>query len=448
MDLVAMGISGALLLILLIGLTLWCLKRYEVGVFLMAMSPWVTTIFSPAFHEGEGELEVGLGSYIRISLLVWLGLVGLVRFFSFRRKAATKVPAHLMLMGVYLAIGMMSTLYSIDPRFTIIRSVGAVAVFGFLLGLNSWLESDGTVDRVADTLFLLVCVGTVASVASLFLAPDRAWLLGGNRFQGLTGHPNVMGGFCMLSYPVILWRFGKAGISQRVLLLTLGIVVLYLHWLTASRGSMLAAVVGTCVWLLVLRKWVGLVAFVTAMAICGALVVQLNPSRLDREENEDVTGLTGRPDFCMGCYQLIMERPLLGYGFGVEGKVWDDPRFNKSVQAGGGLWSGSAKASLHNGYLSVAIGSGITGWVLWCAAWLLPLCWCATGARSHNSALVLTTMSMLLVWNFVETEVTGPGGGTQTVFWLMWVAAGTLRRGGNDAWSRANQSVWAEARAT
>jgi len=54
----------------------------------------------------------------------------------------------------------------------------------------------------------------------------------------------------------------------------------------------------------------------------------------------------------------------------------------------------------------------------------------------------------LLVWNFVETEVTGPGGGTQTVFWLMWVAAGTLRRGGNDAWSRANQSVWAEARAT
>jgi len=187
---------------------------------------------------------------------------------------------------------------------------------------------------------------------------------------------------------------------------------------------------------------------VTAMAICGALVVQLNPSRLDREDNEDVTGLTGRPDFWMGCYQLIMERPLLGYGFGVEGKVWDDPRFNKTVKSGGGLWSGTAKASLHNGYLSVAIGSGLAGWVVWCAALLLPLCRCATGARSDKSALVLTTMAMLLVWNFVETEVTGPGGGTQTVFWLMWVAAGTWRRGGNDAWSRANRSVWAEATAT
>ena len=52
---------------------------------------------------------------------------------------------------------------------------------------------------------------------------------------------------------------------------------------------------------------------------------------------------------------LIAERLLTGYGYSVGGKVFEDPRFYKG---GMQLWSGNARESLHQGYLSICVEVG------------------------------------------------------------------------------------------
>ena len=86
-----------------------------------------------------------------------------------------------------------------------------------------------------------------------------------------------------------------------------------------------------------------------------------------------------------------------------------------------------ANMPLHNGYLAVAMGSGMISFFIWLAAVLIPLCWVGVSGPSDYKALVMCMASMLLLWNFVESAVTGPGA-SGMLFWVAWVVAGKFGR--------------------
>jgi len=416
-----------LLTILLIALSLGLIsvQRFEIAVLLVAFSPWISAIFIPNAPLSVNAHEASVGSYLRISALLLMGGVGIVKYFQSWPTHQGKLPLRIALLGLFLIITLISTVYSIDKKFTFVRSASFVAVFGFLLGLDVWLKEKADLDRVLNIIYYLVNFFVVASLIALFVFPEKVWLWNApNRFQGIWNHPNTMGSFCMISYPIFLWKYARSSVQGKWLISILFIITVGLHILTGSRGSILASLIGISIWFIVRRKNVKLFLYLGISSFVLLLILALNPSRFEREEKpESFTYLTGRTEFWKAALVLIKEKPIFGYGYDVEGKVWQDPRFNNPKLY---LWSGSARTSLHNGYISVAIGVGIFGFLIWCILLFFPYWQFAKLKPSDYKGFVLSVFTMIILLNLIETTITGGQSMASMVFWITWIMGGRI----------------------
>ena len=399
------------------GIVVWCCRRFEVGVFLLVLSPWVSAVFVSNLDTTDVDLDrTTAGSYLRIGLLVMLGIVGAIQFMR-SRHSGRGISLPMKLLGIFLLLSLISASYSANPSTTLIRTTSGMAVFLFLIGLDSWLVNKERLDKTITAILFMIVLMTIINALALVLWPGKAWAFEASRFQGLSGQPNSMGSFCMTAYPVLIWKYMRSLSSQKYLIILTAVVVGTLHLLTGSRGSFVGAVVGLCVWCLVKRDVARLLLILAIAALAAGYVLEFRRGALQREET-DVTALSGRPEFWTASYELLMERPLLGYGYGVEGSVFRDWRFFDEQSQ---MWM--ASMPLHNGYLTVAMGGGVISFLIWFAAVLIPFCWLGASGPSDYKALVMSMASMLLLCNFIESVVTGPSG-SGMLFWWAWVVAG------------------------
>ena len=404
-------------------ITLWSFKRYDVAVFLVGLSPWLSALFIPPYSDDL--LEATLGSYLRIGILLWMGMVGAIQYIRFRLSHRENAPFHFVLFGLFLLFALISTSYSIDPKFSFIRSCSFIALFGFLIGLHCWLKDVQRFEQVLNTIFLLVCFFIIIDAMSVVIFPERAWGWEvNNRFQGLWTHPNTMGSICMISYPILLWKYSRCSPIKKSMIILLMIILGSMHLLTGSRGSLLATFFGTFVWLFVQKKKVKIMLLMGLIGILTLSIIYFRPPSFGREEGAKFTDLTGRKQFWSGSYTLLMERPILGFGYGIEGKIWEDPRFFESKET---LWSGSAKTSLHNGYISIAIGLGITIFFIWCIVLFFPLWQSMSLPSNEYKAFAYAVMIMCMVLNFFESVITDTSSLAAILFWIAWVLAGKLQ---------------------
>jgi O-antigen ligase len=418
MDNSALTLIAANLLVAAVGLALLCRKTYEIAIILVAVSPWISAIFFPSTADiyTDDMSEPVLGSYLRVGLVLLIGAVGLFRFIEAWARERKGLPVEFSLLGGFLLFALSSTSYSIDQQYTFLRSASFLALFGFLLGLYSWIDSEHRLNQTLYALVVMVSLITLASVVALVAMPERAW--DGNRFQGMWTHPNSMGSFCMLAYPLLLWVYPRCTSFRKWIVGFLMVTLICLHLLTGSRGSLEAAILGICIWAVVQRKPVRVILLVGAIGIGAFLVSQVKPTSFEREAGYSAFDLTERPEFWTASLILIGERPILGHGYGVEGAVWADPRFNSPDR----LWSGSPRASLHNGYLSVAVGLGLGGLLLWCTILFMPLWRFSRLPYNDYKGCALAVMVSSMILNCIESNI----GGTAVVFWIVWVIAERL----------------------
>jgi O-antigen ligase len=242
-----------------------------------------------------------------------------------------------------------------------------------------------------------------------------------------------MGAFLMVGYPMLFWKLNSAALKRKQLLVvTLIIVAVLLHVLTGSRATFLAAIAGSAVWL-VARKKTSLLMLTSSvvgiLVFAGFVTLGLDtikPESFHRgKHSSGITDLKGRPELWAGSLYMVNGRPFTGYGFGVEGRIWNDRRFLDPELT---LWSGSAKSSLHNGYLAIAVGLGWTGLVLWLLTVLIPI-WSLRHLKvDHCVAAILATTSTCLLVNLVEGAISGSRSVTSLTFWIMWAIAIQLTR--------------------
>lgn len=422
MDVFTLIILGGIGSIIIATITIWSQKHYEVAIFLVALSTWLSAIFVP--NVPMEVQEAGMSSFLRIGLLTWVGVIGFFQFFKLRSNLSEKLPSHFILLTIFVLFALISTGYSIDPKYTLIRSCSFIALYGFLLGLHYWLQDSQRFEGALNTIFLLICFIVTIDAMSMAFFPDRAWWWEvDSRFQGLWAHPNTMGSVCMISYPVLLWKYSRSTVIKKAIIIILIIALGTMQFLAGSRSSLMATFLGIFIWFFIQKKKVKIIFLLGMVGILTLSIIQLRPSSFQREEGAEFTDLTGREEFWHGSYVLLMERPLYGFGYGVEGKIWEDPRFHESKLT---LWSGSAKTSLHNGYLSIAIGSGIIIFVVWCMILLSPL-WQSISLPSNDyKAFAYTIMVMGLLLNFFETVITDTSSLAAILFWIAWVLAGKL----------------------
>jgi len=416
-NMIVLGGAGAVLLS----------RRPAVAMFVVLLAPCVPAAMTP--NALEGETEPGrLGGYVRVSLVMLGGGAGLVAWLGAGRRRQGRVPGQYILLAVFLAWAMASTLRSAAPFYTLVRAVTFVGLGCFMLGLHVWGADERGLEGILGALFAAVAVWIVANAAMSLLWPAKAWWWNAPaRLQGLSNHPNSMGSFCAMSYPVILWRLSRSRGPARAGLMALIGVVAVMQLLSGSRTSLLCAGVGVGAYFLAAGRPRALAGLAATGALAGIVLLASPPASLRRRVTDDTAvNLTGRPEIWRAGWYLVEERPVEGFGYDAETKVLQDPAYQRTARV---RFSVTARQSMHNGYLSVLAGTGVVGLAIWLAVLALPYVKAWRVDARDRKALAIGIMSMGLVANLVESQITPAASLTAAMFWVAWALAGRLAAG-------------------
>jgi O-antigen ligase len=205
----------------------------------------------------------------------------------------------------------------------------------------------------------------IVAVSWILLPSDLTWFEeeGLPRFGGAFSDPNTLGALCMVTIiaGIVYWNSTN---GWRRLLLGICIAFAILFGAMAdSRTVFLAIIVGIVAYSIWRFHTRGAIVAFSILCALFFFVWSFAPQYLNR----DVTTATGRTEVWAFELQKIKQAPILGYGFGVEGQLFQDPHFPNWET----FWDAGPNTSLHNSYLSVAISCGVPALI----ACLLILVW-------------------------------------------------------------------------
>lgn len=305
--------------------------------------------------------DTGIDLQNGIKLLVWL-VIPLIALFHLRRiRPLLREPAILLGLGFAL-VALSSSFWSPAPLYTGASAFGLLSYLLLACLVTVHLQEEALI-RIL--LFAFVAIAVLA-LASAVLLSERAWLASMHyvappRLQGLSGHPNVLGEqmAVLITLAAIARRQRLINRGVFFLCLVLGMVVLEA---TNSR-TMLAAVLFA--WVVVALRQRGLLALAFAALAGSASVILLawasgyNPVpeallvSFSRSGNtSELTTLTGRTELWQVAFELIRERPLLGWGYN-----GTEALFVSSV--GRAFYGDPVNA--HNMYLQAVVSLGLLG---------------------------------------------------------------------------------------
>ncbi len=399
-------------------LFIYSIQRFEIAILLILLAPLLAAIFIPNNASADADSEVGLSSYVKNGIPLMMAIVSIIKYFQYWYLHRGRIPLYLGLLSIIITFALISTTYSIDPDITFIRSFKFLILFLFLIGFYYWVIKEGQTHTFFNTLYLYAIIFIAINLIIIVVMPGKAWWwVAPDRLQGALSHPNDLGGECALIYPILLWKYAKLKEGEsKIFIISCFIIITVFLLLTGSRTSILLSGASVGLWFLFSGKKVQILIWFLAISLALAVLITFTPANLQRGD-QDLTTLTGRQDFWSGAITLILERPYTGYGFNVEGKIWEDPRFYDPKLT---LWSGSSKTSLHNGYISIAVGLGVVGLVIWVIILFLPIFKIRKKYLNDDFNVALTIMVMLFLSNFVEASI----GANTFIFWLSWVIVG------------------------
>ncbi len=403
-----------------IGIFYICYKRFEFAIFLFLLTPWIFSAFYTNYPEWiNAELQTGINGYLRGGALAMLGIIGLLKFITKWPEHRGKISLPFILLGVFLLLAFVSYFYSLDQRYTFIRASLFTTVFLFLLGLYSWLDSKEKYRLALDAAYYYILFMIVINLIALFVMPHRVWWWKTpSRFLGLWDHPNSMGGFFMLSYPVLFYQLEKSEGTRKTLVVISITFALLMHFLTGSRTTLLASIFGIGLWLFMNRKWTKLIYMTLILSVFVFLIFQFIPSSFQRGEGTGITTLTEREDLWQGAYLMIKQNLIKGYGYGVEAKIFAQ---QKLFDLQGKFFIASAQQPLHNGFLSILAGGGVFVFILWLSIIIVPIFMFRQIKDSTLQSFVYTIFFIVLLTNITENSLTGYMSETDLFFWFAWV---------------------------
>ncbi|MHC5053303.1 MAG: O-antigen ligase family protein [Planctomycetota bacterium] len=416
-NMVVLGGAGALLLS----------RRPGIAIFVLLLAPCIPSAISP--NSLEGEAEPGrLGGYARVSLIMLAGGAGSLAWLRSGKRRRGRLPAQYIVLAAFLAWAMASTVRSAAPFYTFVRAATFMGLGGFTLGLHAWCADERGLQRVLDAVFAFVALWVAANVITLLLLPGKAWWWNApERFQGLKNHPNSMGSFCAMSFPVVLWRYWRCRGAGRVALVALGGALGAMLLMSGSRTSILCGGLGMVACLLAAGRPKSSAALLAAGAVAGIVLLVSPPASFRRRVADDTSvNLTGRPAIWRAGWYMVEERPLEGFGYDAETKVLQDPAYQRTARV---RFSVTARQSMHNGFLSILAGTGVVGLALWLALLAVPYGRAWLVRAGGRKGLAVGIMSMGLLANLVESQITPASSLTAAMFWVAWAVAGRLAAG-------------------
>jgi O-antigen ligase len=287
-------------------------------------------------------------------LLAWGGMIGICMLNASRVQRFFTDPV-MMIFGCYCVICLISAVYSSVPLVSGTAAIGIIAYLGFACVIISEIPPRQCLLVLVWTFAAFCVVNLIAGV----VIPDTAYFQVDAlshptdlRFQGISGHPNALGRIATVFAMLVLaaaWR----GFMRPFLAVPLCILAAGTTLLTQSRTSIFALVLA--VFFQLPRRYV--VSIMLLAAVCVGVIIVTGQvdsvlALIGRDGSVDeASSMSGRTDLWQFTWDLILDRPVTGYGF------------NSFESFVGALWDGQSASSVasHNNYLSVLYSTGILG---------------------------------------------------------------------------------------
>jgi exopolysaccharide production protein ExoQ len=361
---------------------------------------WTTRDYGTA-DESATYLTEGTGMHRAGSLM--LGACGIVALWMGQRHGIRVQNLLGALLIFFFAWTVASILWADDRGLAARRVASFVAVaLAALAAADRMTIRDMLVLVLLSTLACLV-IGVAAEVGQqTFHLGDPDY-----RFAG-TMHANSQGENCATLFltAVVLASMSKRG---RSLLYTVAVVAAGFLVLTGSRTALAGLLLALVFYATVQRAKAHVVALAAALIVAVVMVAMIVDETglyqavlLNREDTSSVSSLTGRTPLWAECWEYVLERPLLGYGYGA---FWVPERIVAISDSQDWIIF-----SAHSSYIEMALNVGLVGAAAFVGIMALSIANFASLCREHRNqeyafaaaALVLLAVEMALESTFSD----------------------------------------------
>jgi O-antigen ligase len=316
------------------------------------------------FSIGLDEFDPVEGDASIFRRVIYLGFlfVSFIFFAKARFNFSSVVRMYLpyILFAIFL---MCSIFWSVEPVVTFVRSaLYMISLFTLIffvcsIDVNVFL-------RMLTKLFVVLLVLSFLSIAFIPTAVHSIPELSGN-WRGIFSHKNDAGLAMVISMILFICSYKKEGKKVWLLLTLLAFIFLYF---TASKTSMGFLLVGLAIGFIYsnFSKFSSFQSYYYSMlglvfSILAVMYVMTSFEVLDFFEVllYDPGSFTGRSLIWDYLLNLILDKPMLGYGYGaVWGMGEDSSLYNYSTRFD--VWIYSLTQG-HNSYLDTVLSVGIVG---------------------------------------------------------------------------------------
>lgn len=273
----------------------------------------------------------------------------------FLGRTVRKIKIFDALAIVFVVFAFFSSLYSLYPSLTIERATTALALYISVFWIIWKYVYEQGAEKAVSLILNVTLLIFIISYLMIFISPRMVFLSG--RFQGILQNPNSIGITCAIFLPLSLWQFLETKKKTPLFLFFLMLVALFI---SASRNSINAAVIAMGYFIYMRSKKYRPLIFFTSMSLIAILAWAIQT--LAKQffyayyRTETIPTLGGRVEIWPLAWNLIMDKPIFGYGFGVEERILSLKYAILSQKGFSGY--------LHSSYLGIILQLGIIGFIL------------------------------------------------------------------------------------
>jgi O-antigen ligase len=379
--------------------------------------------FSGLTASGDATGTVGDGNDFRRMLAFLIVILGTA--FYARKRLPILFSGLKSNIGYFVLplIILASAIWSIEPSLTLKRSILVIAICGFDLYVATIFGLDKILKLLSTTIFFSALASLLVALALPSLGREFTEGLGGD-WKGIFPQKNTLGQvmavgvFAEMSLMIMARRPLGWGAIRVLFLLA---VLSRSHSASSALSAMSA--VGIALFFMSVRKGAGGVV-VGGLIACATLILVIallasDPlsvfEMLDRDPS-----LTGRTELWTYVWEAIRERPALGWGYSA---FWTPDSRNVTYIQHAIRW---AAPNSHNGYLEIALGTGLLGIVgliataFWAARRIVKL----AAQRNDVWIILLLVGSQLILSNLTESFMIDASVCIWNVFTIIGFRAG------------------------
>jgi O-antigen ligase len=305
---------------------------------------------------------------------------------------------------LYVLWALITVSYSIRPVMSLGRVLSTALPILAMCAIVSEIKN-GDDARRAMGIFLLGCgIITAINLFVLVATPGDAYGLdietGMERFEGTFSQPNQVGALMLgtIGSAVCYWPLAKGWTRYLTIAAVIGSLIIGAA--ADSRSPFIGLAVGLAlyvVWKFGLKGAIALPALVVAVF----LTLMVIPHGTEYLNRGDVTTATGRDVAWQFAIRSIKDRPIMGYGYEIEGEIFQSRYFT----AWDDIWDQGIRSPIHNGFLSRAVGLGVPMTLFWLFFMWRPVLSCFR--RNYDPwslrSIALLAFVPVMILNLTET---------------------------------------------